>query len=97
MNHRPINTRADVLAADLHTLEIVSAGSTNFEADPVNIYVSNEDGDDVYIGELADSRLRNLVEIAPQLADALRGAPWGDEDQEALIEIANLLRTAFKL
>lgn len=94
-NHRLPTCREEVLLADLHTLTIVSANPCFSErADPANLYVENTAGDDVYIGELTDPRLRNLVCAAPKLADLLRGVEPGNEELDDLIEIVNLIRKA---
>lgn len=95
MNIRPITCREEVLLADLHTLTILSAEPCfSGKADPVNLYVENTAGEDVYIGELADASLRNLVCTAPKLADLLRGIEPGNEELDDLIEIVNLIREA---
>ena len=94
-NLRPITCREEVCAAPLDQLTILSA-IPDFSHEPANLYVVNPDesGDDVYIGELADERLRTLVRIAPQLADLLRGIEPGKEELDDLIEISNLVREA---
>lgn len=94
-NHRLPTCREEVLLADLHDLTILSAEPCFSErADPANLYVENTAGDDVYIGELVDARLRNLVCQAPKLADLLRGVEPGNEELDDLIEIVNLIREA---
>lgn len=99
-----ITCREDLLLADLCTLTIVAATPCFSErADPANIYVKNPDetGNDVYIGELADARLRALVCEAPEVSELivfLRNTAVFDEDQDQkFIQLVDRLYDALNL
>lgn len=81
-----IHTIKQLNETSLSCLDIVVSHACNGE-DYRNLYIQNDDGDDLYIGELKDIRLVKLVWAVPavvRILKFLQNNPTGAEDIDCL-------------